>query len=212
MEGKKPEGAGTRCMADCPHVETCPYSTYLTYILQPERWDQYVWKCIEGEKDVDIERKKESMRTDNPYGRCVWDYNRDTNVESQTVIVNFENGAPGTFNMIGGAAKGSRSIHVVGTKGEIEGFMESNKYVLRKIHPTETTECTEEEFDVSDINNKSSHGGGDDNLTADFIKYLNGEEASVSCTDINDSTRSHLSVFKAEESRINEKISFIDKI
>ena len=67
-----------------------------------------MWKCIEGEKDVDIERKKESMRTDNPYGRCAWDYNRDTNVESQTVIVNFENGALGTFNMIGGAAKGGQ--------------------------------------------------------------------------------------------------------
>lgn len=215
VDGKKPEGAGTRCMADCPHVDTCAYSAYLHYILQPERWSQYVWKCIEGEGEVDIERKKESLKTDNPYGRCAWDYNRDTNVESQTVIVNFENGALGTLNMIGGAAKGGRSIHVVGTKGEIEGKMESSKYVLRKICPTENGECTEEEFDVNitvDVTGAhSTHGGGDERLVEDFVKYLNGEEPSISCTDINDSTASHLAVFKADESRINEKITFIDK-
>ena len=213
VEGKKPEGATERCM-DCPHMETCIYSAYLHYILQPNRWSQYVWKCIEGEGDVDIERKKQSLKTDNPYGRCVWDCDRGTNVESQTVIVNFENGALGTFNMMGGAAKGGRSIHVVGTKGEIEGFMESNKYILRKINPTETADYIEEEIDLTEetIKCSGSHGGGDDNLTADFLKYLNGEEPSVSCTEINDSARGHLAVFKADESRIEEKITYMDEI
>ena len=213
VEGKKPEGATERCM-DCPHMETCIYSAYLHYILQPNRWSQYVWKCIEGEGDVDIERKKQSLKTDNPYGRCVWDCDRGTNVESQTVIVNFENGALGTFNMMGGAAKGGRSIHVVGTKGEIEGFMESNKYILRKINPTETADYIEEEIDLTEETMKCSgaHGGGDDNLTADFLRYLNGEEPSVSCTEINDSTRSHLSVFKAEEARIEDIITYMDEI
>lgn len=216
VDGKKPEGAGTRCMADCPHVETCPYSAYLHYILRPDRWSQYVWKSIEGEGDVDIERKKESLRTDNPYGRCAWDFNRDTNVESQTVIVNFENGALGTLNMIGGSAKPDRTIHIVGTKGEIEGTMGSSKYVLRKINPTEEIEYTEEEFDLNITGDMtgahSGHGGGDDNLTADFIKYLNGEEPSVSCTEINDSARGHLAVFKADESRIEEKITYMDEV
>ena len=211
---KKPEGAGTRCMADCPHVDTCIYSAYLHYILQPTRWAQYIWKCIEGEGNVDIERKKESMRTDNPYGRCAWDYNRDNNVESQAVIVNFANGALGTLNMIGGATKAGRTIHIIGTKGEIEGTMESSKYVVRKIHPTETSEYTEEEFDLNiggDMTGAhGGHGGGDSLLVEDFVKYLNGETASVSCTDINDSTLSHLAVFKADDSRINEKINFVN--
>lgn len=212
VEGKKPKGAAARCM-ECPHMETCIYSAYLHYILKPDHWSQYVWRCLEGEENVDIERKKESLKTDNPYGKCAWDCNRDTNVESQTVIVNFENGALGTFNMIGGAAKGDRSIHIVGTKGEIEGVTGSMKYVLRKIHPTETEEYTEVEYDVSELVDLSSaHGGGDDGLTADFISYLNGEQSSISCTDINDSTRSHLSVFRADEARIEDKIVFINEI
>lgn len=216
VPGKKPEGAGTRCLKDCPYVDTCIFSSYLNYILQPERWSQYIWKCIEGEGDVDIERRKESMATDNPYGRCVWDCNRDTNVESQAVVVSFENGALGTLNMIGGSTTAGRSILVVGTKGEIEGKMESSKYVLRKIHPTATEEYTEEEFDLNvggDMSGAfSGHGGGDKILMDDLIKFINGEEPSISCTDINDSTLSHLAVFKADESRISEKIIFMDEI
>ncbi len=216
VPGKKPEGAGSRCMADCPYVETCLYSAYLHYILQPERWGPYVWKSIEGEGTIDIERKKESLKTDNPYGRCVWDCNRDNNVESQSIIVSFENGALGTFNMIGGVTKPGRTIHIIGTKGEIEGSMESSKYVLRKIHPTETEEYTEEEFDLKVSGDMTGafggHGGGDGILMEDFIKYLNGEEATISCTDINDSTLSHLAVFKADEARVEEKIIYMDQI
>jgi len=94
--------------------------------------------------------------------------------------------------------------------------MGSSKYVIRKIHPTETEEYTEEEFDLNITGDMtgahSGHGGGDDNLTADFIKYLNGEEPSVSCTEINDSARGHLAVFKADESRIEEKITYMDEV
>ncbi len=208
MPEKKPEGAGTRCMKDCPYMESCLYSAYNHYIRKPDMWSQYVWKSLEGEGEINIERKIESMKTDNPYGRCAWDYDRGTNVESQTVIVNFESGALGTFNMIGGAADGGRSIHIVGTKGEIEGYMKKSKYVIKTIDPAEDEGFKEEEFNVA--LEKDGHGGGDHNLVADFVRYLNGEEPSISCTEINDSALSHLSVFRAEVSRKNEKISSVD--
>ena len=216
VPGKKPEGAGTRCLKDCPYVDTCVFSSYLNYILQPDRWQQYIWTCIEWEENVDGKRREESMATDNPYGRCVWDCNRDTNVESQAVIVSFENGALGTLNMMGGPTLAGRTIHVVGTKGEIEGKIENSKYVVRKIHPTSTEEYIEEEFDLNVTGDMSGafsgHGGGDGKLVEDFLNYIDGEEASVSCTDINDSTLSHLSVFKADESRREEKITFMDEV
>ncbi|MEE1042482.1 MAG: Gfo/Idh/MocA family oxidoreductase [Clostridia bacterium] len=214
VEGKKPEGAGTRCMEDCPYVDTCLFSAYSHYIDHPDRWAQYVWKCIEGEGEVDIERKKESLRTDNPYGKCAWDYNRDTNVESQTVIVNFESGALGTLNMVGGAASPERNIHIIGTKGEIKGSFETSKYSLKKIAPSTEKGYVEELYDLEvggDMTGaQGAHGGGDGLLTEDFVKYLNGEEPSISCTDINDSTLSHLAVFKADESRMNKRIEEVD--
>ncbi len=216
IPSKKPAGAGTRCMKDCPYVDSCVFSSYLLYILQPGRWAPYVWKCLESEDNVDEKRKEESLKTDNPYGRCVWDCNRDTNVESQAVLVSFENGALGTLNMMGGTAASGRTIHVVGTKGEIEGKMETSKYVIRKIHPTATGDHTVEEYDLNVTGDMSGafsgHGGGDTLLVDDFIKFTNGEEPSISCTDINDSTLSHLAVFKADESRIHDEITFMDEI
>ena len=210
---KKPMDAGTRCMADCPYVETCRFSAYSHYILQPERWAQYAWKCLEGEENITLERKKESMKTDNPYGKCVWDYERDGNVDHQSVIVNFENGAVGTFSMVGGTSVPERNIHIIGTHGEIKGTFEKSQYWLRKIHPTETSAYDEKCYDLQVTGDMTgahgAHGGGDYLLAKDFVSYLNGEEASISCTEINDSTRSHLVVFKAEKARKSGTIEHI---
>ena len=108
-------------MADCPYVDSCMYSAKGNYLPYP-RWAAYVWKSLEGEGELTPERKEESLRTDNPYGKCVWDFERDGNVDHQTVIVNFANGATGSFNMIGGAMRSQRNIHIIGTEGELTGF------------------------------------------------------------------------------------------
>lgn len=207
---KKPEGAGTRCMADCPYQETCRFSAYSHYLLKPNRWKQYVWKCLEDEEDISLERKEESLKTDNPYGKCVWDFERDGNVDHQSVLVTFANSAVGTFSMVGGATIPERNIHIIGTLGEIKGTFEESKYVLRRIAPTADGTHTEKEYDLKISGDMTGafggHGGGDLRLAADFVDYLNGEKPSVSCTDINDSTTSHLVVFKAEQSRKNGTI------
>ena len=46
-----------------------------------------------------------------------------------------------------------------------------------------------------------SHGGGDLRLVEDFVRVLQGEQPSISCTNINDSLNGHLAVFRAEKSR-----------
>lgn len=214
---KKPKEAGTRCMVDCPLCETCIFSAYTNYIVRPKRWSQYVWKCLEKEckiDDIPLERKIESLKTDNPYGRCVWDYQRDGNVDHQSVIVNFANGATGTFNMVGGSAKSERNIHIIGTLGEIKGTFEDSKYVIRKMNPETREPYKEELYDLKItgdmIGANGSHGGGDGRLAMDFVDSLMGKEPSISCTDINDSITSHLVVFKAEEARKSGKIVKID--
>jgi hypothetical protein len=45
------------------------------------------------------------------------------------------------------------------------------------------------------------HGGGDQRLVADFVKYVRGEQPSLACTSIDDSMCGHLTVYKAEDSR-----------
>ena len=206
---RKIDGAGSRCMQDCPYVDTCHFSAKSNYLSNP-RWLQYVWKCIEGQ-ELTPELKEHSMSTDNPYGKCVWDFERDGNVDHQTVIVNFANGATGTFSMIGGSAKSERNIHIVGTHGEIKGTFEDSRYVLRRMAPNEPSGYVEEEFDLNIVGDKTGEKGGhgDINLVMDFVDYLNGAEPSVSCTTLEDSQISHLAVFTAEKAR---KSGTIEKI
>jgi len=61
-----------------------------------------------------------SLKKDNPYGRCVWRCDNDV-VDHQSVVVTFEDGCTATHNMVGGTARPSRAIHLLGTKGEIQG-------------------------------------------------------------------------------------------
>lgn len=200
----KPEGAGSRCMADCPYVDECIFSAKTNYLTVP-RWVYSVWKSLEGEGELTDERKAESLSTDNSYGKCVWDCERDGNVDHQALILNFNNGATGTFSMVGGSAKPERNIHIVGTRGEIKGTFEDSKFVLRHMDPTLRRAYVETLYDVKESGDKigmtGGHGGGDRNLAIDFIDYLQTGNVSVSCATLEDSRRSHHAVFCADKAR-----------
>ena len=209
---RKPEGAGSRCMVDCPYVDDCIFSAKSNYLSVP-RWEQYVWRCLESENEITIEKVADSLKKNNPYGKCVWDFERDGNVDHQTVIVNFSNGATGSFNMIGGSAKSERNIHIVGTRGEIKGTFEDSRYVIRRMAPNTESYYTEEVYELNVIGDKigakGGHGGGDINLTLDFIDYLNGEAPSCSCATLEDSAISHLTVYRADKARKNASVESI---
>lgn len=204
-----PEGAGTVCMKDCPLVDTCDFSTKRLYIDHPDRWAFYVWDALEGKENPTMEDKIELMKSDNPYARCI--YKCDNNVvDHQSVLVEFESGATGTHNMVGGSAEPRRNIHIVGTKGEIFGNFEESKYTVLKINPSPDAhheECDVEEVDLrvtgDMVGAYGGHGGGDERLAADFVKFIRGEKPSLACTSIFDSVAGHLCVYLADKSREN---------
>lgn len=204
-----PKNAGTICMKDCPLVDTCVYSTKRLYIDHPDRWAFYVWDALEGKENITIEDKIALMKSDNPYARCI--YKCDNNVvDHQSVLVNFASGATGTHNMVGGSAEPRRNIHIIGTKGEIFGNFEDSKFTVLKINPSpdaHNEECDVEEVDLrvtgDMVGAYGGHGGGDERLAEDFVKYIRGEKPSLACTSIFDSVAGHLSVYLADESREN---------
>ena len=65
------------------------------------------------------------------YGRCAYTAGGDL-IDRQNVIVDFENGSCGTFDLVGGTTVAGRYLHIVGTKGEIEGKLNEDKFLLRK--------------------------------------------------------------------------------
>ena len=105
--------------------------------------------------------------------------------------------------------KAERSIHVVGTKGEIEGNASSGKVTIRTFDK-EHSGYIERIVNFADKQGETGgHFGGDKGLVQDFIAYLTGGEPSVSTTIIEDSIIGHLMVYAADKSvKINEPVSF----
>ena len=197
-----PEGAGTKCLVDCPHVDSCIYSAKRIYIDHPDRWEFYVWAALEDAENATIEDKINLLKGDSPYGKCIYKSGNDV-VDHQSVMVNFESGATGTHNMVAGAARPMRRIEIVGTKGEIYGEFENNDIHILKINPDPDKEFDEEVVNLAAFANTCGHGGGDLALAEDFVNYIRGGEPSVSCTSIFDSVAGHKTVFLADMSREN---------
>ena len=159
-----------------------------------------MWAELEDKGEATLENKIRALKTDSPYGVCA--FKNDNNVvDHQSVLINFASGATGTHNMVGGASRGCRKIHITGTKGEIFGTCEDGRFTVLKIDPSPGSEYSEEVTDVSVRGD--SHGGGDMLLTQDFVEYIRGGKPSVSCTSVEDSMKGHLAVFLADKSREN---------
>ena len=209
---KKPSGCGTRCMVDCPIENTCLYSAKKHYIDHPDRWTFYVWSCLEAKENVTLQDKEESLKTDNIHGRCVWDCHHK-GIDHQSVMIEFADGATATLNMIGGAAKAERNLHVIGTTGEIKGTFDDSRFVIRKIDPSQPSGYSEKEYDLGIAGDKTgalgTHGGGDLGLVEDFVHVLQGKKASISCTTIQDSFLGHLCTFRADLARKNRSVETI---
>ncbi len=190
-----PQGAGTRCLVDCPIERDCDYSARKHY-LEQNLWGTYVWHCLEHLGTPTEEQKEASLRTDNPHGRCVWRCDNDV-VDHQSVLVEFADGCVATHDLVGGMARPCRRIHVRGTHGEIEGVMEDGYFVVRHADARAGHEYREEQVAVDA--GAAGHGGGDERLFADFLNVVAGRPASLSSTNILDSVYGHLIVYAADE-------------
>lgn len=193
-----PAGAGLRCLVDCEIEADCPYSARKNYIEQ-NLWGAYAWEPIEHLQDPTEEQKIASLKTDNPWGRCVYHCDNDV-VDHQSVIVQFEDDTTATHDMVCGTARPCRTIHLVGTQGEIEGVMEEGKFVVRHADPRRGHEYSEEPVDLSVTGD--GHGGGDLRLVGDFVRVVKGEPASLSTTTVEDSINGHMIAFAADDAML----------
>lgn len=199
-EDQAPQGAGTRCMTDCPIEKDCVYSARRLYVEHPQRWANNIWFECGAEQPSDQEKIRILMEPDNPFGRCVYRCGLEI-VDHQSVLISFEDGATGIFSMNGGATASGRMIHITGTKGELKGTFEEEKFILWKICPEAPGGRTVQEYDVSALQQGNAHGNGDQAVVRDFIALLRGEEVTPCCTTLEDSVIGHKLTFLAEESR-----------
>ena len=205
-----PDGSAERCLDGCQIEAECPYSARGNYIAA-RLWDTYVWGDLNLDNLTD-EQKLESLRTSNPYGRCVWHCDNNV-VDHQSVIVEVDNGVLASHDMFCATARPTRRIHIVGTKGEIEGDFEDGIVTSRRPFITETEAITEHHYRVRtiDVNIRgdsgtAGHGGGDARLIEDFVGLVSGAPVSKGVTLIEDSLTGHLIGFAAERARLEHRV------
>lgn len=200
----KPENApadsGTRCLVDCPRVDSCDFSAKRLYLDHPNSWEVYVWRDIEHIENPTEEDYRRSLET-SPYGKCMYKCGCNV-VDHQSVLVNFKSGATGTHNLAGGSANSLRTIRIIGTKGELYGEMENKFINIKTINPDPGKYYDEEIIDLSKEPDEG-HGGGDDGLCADFVRFIRNDNPTISCTSIHDSVAGHKVIFLADKSREN---------
>ena len=201
-----PKGATQYCF-DCPHNDTCLYSAQKIHLEVDSMPFQTWMKMGKPIDEITKEEKAEYLKT-SEYGLCAYESGGDIN-DRQVVCIEFENGSTATFTMVGGVSKAGRNIHICGTKGEIEGSLESGKFVLRVFNRNgDRFDFDQEEIDVTaEVHNSvkyGGHGGGDYAIMYELLRYFDGDMSSVSITTLDDSINSHLVVYAAEKSLKNK--------
>ena len=194
---RAPEGAGTHCLLNCPVERDCPYSAKRLYLEHPQRWAQNIWHEL-GCEGVTRARKLQMLsEPDNPYSRCVYRCEPRI-VDHQSVLIGFQNGAPATFSMNGGASAPQRGLRLTGTRGEAYGCFEENRFTVSLMDPAAPGGRRKHTVRIAP---GDAHGGGDQALVADFIALLRGTTPSLCCTTLDDSMIGHRLAFLAEDSR-----------
>ncbi|MBO5411658.1 MAG: Gfo/Idh/MocA family oxidoreductase [Clostridia bacterium] len=203
-----PEGATKYCY-NCPHNETCLYSAQKIHVeLDPMPFQ--TWMDMNKPLDTITKEEKLEWLKSHEYGLCAYESGGDIN-DRQVINIEFEDGSTAMFTMVGGTSKPDRFIHICGTHGEIEGRLEDEKFIVRKFDRSgDKFGYDEEIIDVSKEVHASAgyvgHGGGDYAIMHELVRYLNGDNSSISITSIDDSINGHLVVYAAEESNKEEKI------
>lgn len=214
-----PPGSGTRCLTDCEIESNCHYSARRLYI-EHGLWQFYAWHGLndyEQGRLPDESTLLTSLETDNPYGRCVWQCDNDV-VDQQNVIIEFDDGTIASHQMYTNSARGRRSIHLIGEKGEIEGVLEEGKFTIRKPKPScgrgfnlESIDTNTWQTEIIGVGvEEEMHGGGDLRLVDDFLRMRSGEDASISTTELRDSIAGHAIAFAADEAMLRGVVMSID--
>ncbi len=189
-EENAPEGAPERCLQGCPAEKDCPYYAPKLYLTEKTTWPTSVIST-----DLSIEGRLKALQN-GPYGRCVYRCDNDV-VDHQVVNMEFENGVTAAFTMCAFTNEMSRTLKLMGTKGEIRGHMEKNQ-----IEVIEFGTSKKLTIDLNIGVDIHGHGGGDERLMSDFISLVRAENNN-GLTSAKNSVQSHLMAFAAEKSRVD---------
>jgi len=187
-----PPGAPLRCTDGC-EVD-CPYDAREMYVNSNTAWMRYIAAGYSNPTNEDV---LEAIKI-GPYGRCVFQCDNDV-VDHQVVSMEFEDGVTVAFTMSGFTPDISRTIKIMGTKGQIRAHTTHQSIEISKFVTHPHTENREIILNIEE----DGHGGGDTGVMKSFCSYIRGDCDDQNLSEIGISAENHLLCFAAEESRIN---------
>ena len=190
-----PQGAPDYCMEGCPVKDQCPYDAekiYVTDTLTGYDTNGAGWMQRAVYGGTDREWLRAALGT-SPYGRCVFRCDNDV-VDNQSVTMEMESGVTISFHMCGLNQRNYRTIHIMGTGGDISGDLEEETLVLNRFgkEPEVIRMNVEETI--------SGHGGGDYRMLADMFRARSQGQGTL--TSLRQSLESHYMAMAAESSRL----------
>lgn len=193
-EENAPAGAPRYCLEGCPVKAECPYDAekiYITDKVTGYDTNGQGWMQSAVMVQPDREGLLETLKT-SPYGRCVFRCDNDV-VDNQSVTMEMENGITVGFHMCGLNRDNYRSIHIMGTRGDISGNLEEETLVLHRFGGEEET------FRMNVKETISGHGGGDHRMLHDMFEARSQGRGTL--TSLRESLESHYIALAAERSR-----------
>ena len=191
-----PAGAPLRCLDGCPVSDTCVFYAPRVYLTGNKGWP-----ASTVSNDLSVEGLTRALQ-EGPYGRCVYHCDNDV-VDHQVVNIEFANEVTAAFSMCAFTSDISRTLKLMGTKGEIRGIMSRDKSEIEIIDfATRTSKLINAQVEGG----AHGHGGGDFGVMRDFVHLIQSSGQKKSLTSASLSVQSHLMAFAAEESRQTRSI------
>jgi predicted dehydrogenase len=188
-----PVGAPARCTDGCPVADECPFFAPRFYIEQLAGTDG--WPVSAITPDPSPEGRMHALR-EGPYGRCVYRSDNDV-ADHQSTLLEFANGVTATLTVSAFTADNTRTVKLMGTRGEIRGRLDTGEIELRTFQPRAV-----QQVGVGEL---AGHAGGDAALMAEFCagvgRRRDGAAAEPGLTSLEESLESHRMAFAAERAR-----------
>ena len=234
--GHAPEGAPEHCLDGCPVEDTCPFHAGRFYVDALAGWDDWPIPVI---TDDPSPQGRLAVLGNGPYGRCVYRCDNDA-VDHQIATLTFAGGVFATLTVTAFSEECTRTVRLLGTRGEVRGHLDSGEITVRRFLPAPhigrpagargvtgapppkhppAAEVLHRGAPPVDVRTPFGaflgHAGGDDGLMADFVARLRqrraGETPQAARTSLEESLHSHDMAFAAERSRVTGRTVALDR-
>lgn len=207
-----PEGAPERCTDGCPAGDGCPFNAVAFYVdglAETEGWPVSVVS-----EDRSRAGRLRALR-EGPYGRCVYRCDNDV-VDQQVAVFRFANGVTAAFCVTAFTEENTRTLKLMGTRGEIRGHLQKGELEVRTFARPGLLEGrlrSGAEYEIIRVEAGPGHAGGDDGLMRAFVERIRRRKAGLdpgeAITSLQESLDSHLMAFAAEQSRLSGQVVMV---